>query len=147
MRDLRKNKQVIWYANQTGTVPIYKKDKAGNVLIDDLTGEKIETGDSVKVYEKPVKTKINVSAGKSDADADLFGINVSYDRVLCTTNLNLPITETTLIWKETVPVMKDDGTVDITSADYRVSASPLRGLDNMLIAISRNKKRGDGSNA
>ena len=31
-----------------------------------------------------------------------------------------PIDENTLIWDETEPVFKQDGTVDIDSADYRV---------------------------
>ena len=73
-------------------------------------------------------------------------MSVEYDRILCTTDIDIPITETTLIWKETDPKFNDDGTVDGKSADYQVSAMPIKSLNSMLIPIKRLKKRKNAKN-
>ena len=52
-------------------------------------------------------------------------------------NKSLPITETSLIWYETKPVLLEDGSADPNSADYKVAAMPLDGLDGIRIAIKR----------
>ena len=49
----------------------------------------------------------------------------------------MPITETSLIWYETKPVLLEDGSADPSSADYKVAAMPLDGLDGIRIAIKR----------
>lgn len=144
MRSLRKNKQTIWYSVYKGKSPEYIYDDNGEAITDTETGKTIETGNYIPIYEKPIEIDINVSAGRSDSSMDVFGTNIEYDRVLCTTETNLPISETTLIWKETEPKFLDDGTVDYMSADYRVVASPVTSINSTLIAIAKNKKAGDG---
>lgn len=142
MRSLKRNKQTIWYANYAGRTPVYELDADGQPLIDPQTGEKIETGDYIDGYEKPVKIEVNVSAGQGEAEADVFGVSINYDRVICTTDMSLPITESTLIWKETKPTYNADGSVNKESADYRVAATPAKSLNSMLVAISKNRKGG-----
>ena len=48
---------------------------------------------------------------------------------------DLPITETSLIWYGMEPVLLEDGSADPSSADYKVAAAPLDGLDGIRIAI------------
>ena len=50
---------------------------------------------------------------------------------------DLPITETSLIWYETEPILLEDGLANPNSADYKVAAAPLDGLDGIRIAIKR----------
>lgn len=146
MRHLKKNEQKIWYALYDERIPVYAKDDEGNVLIDLETGLMLETGRYTNGYEYPVETKINVSPGRADGENEVFGKSVDYDRTLCTTNKALPIESTTLIWLETEPKYKDDGTVDGDSADYQVAATPIISLNSLLIPIKRLEKTRNGKN-
>lgn len=142
MRSLQKNKQEMYYALYDKRVPTYKRTKDGELVIDEKTGKPIETGKSIDTYKEPVLFYANISAGKSIAEAEPFGVSVDYDRVISTTDLDLPITETSLIWKEVKPVFKEDGSLDPLSADYRVAARPAKSLNQLLIAIRKNEKDG-----
>ena len=93
--------------------------------------------DNVAKYSTPVAFRASLSAGKSDAEDSPFGKDISYDRIISTVNKSLPITETSLIWYETKPVLLEDGSADARSADYKVAAAPLDGLDGIRIAIKR----------
>jgi soluble P-type ATPase len=53
----------------------------------------------------------------------------------------LPISETSKIWKESEPVIKADGIVDIDSADYSVVAIG-KSLNSVLYAIKKLPKNG-----
>ena len=127
MRDLKKNLRKMHYALYDSEIPIY--DENGN--------EELETGAG---YKNPVLFRANLSAGKSNAEESPFGKDVSYDRVISTCDMDLPIDENSLIWVKNKPVFNADGTVNPDSADYEVSAPPLDGLDNLLIAIKRRSK-------
>ena len=144
MKGLHKNKQKMWYSLYEERTPIYETGTDGKPLIDEVTGKKIETGEYVSGYSEPVQFSANISAGKGNADIDVFGADVSYDRTICTTDLTLPITETSIIWKETEPQYDSAGNVDANSADYAVAAKPAISLNSMLIAIRKNKRTGDG---
>lgn len=57
-----------------------------------------KTGGKVKVYSDPVTIWANVSPRTGSADFEPFGVGVDYDRVMVTSDLTLPITETTILW-------------------------------------------------
>lgn len=145
MRDLKKNKQKMWYALYKESVPIYELDDSGEPVIDPQTGEKVETGEYISGYENPMEISVNVSAGRGDAEVAAFGVNAVFDRVICITDTSIPFTDTTLLWKETEPVYDNNGTVNPKSADYHVSEPPAISLNSMLVAISRNSKTGGGA--
>lgn len=127
MRDLKKNLRKMHYALYDSEIPIYDED--GNEELETRAG-----------YKNPVLFRANLSAGQSNAEESPFGKDVSYDRVISTCDMNLPIDENSLIWVKNEPVFNADGTVNPDSADYEVSAPPLDGLNNLLIAIKRRSK-------
>lgn len=121
MRDLRRNQRKMYYSLYV----TQENDSDFDVL------------DTVAKYSAPIEFKASLSDGKSDADDSPFGKDISYDRIISTANKSLPITETSLIWYETKPVLLEDGSADPSSADYKVAAMPLDGLDGIRIAIKR----------
>ena len=121
MRDLRRNQRKMYYS----------------LYIEQENDSEFDTLDTVAKYSKPIEFKASLSVGQSDADDSPFGKDISYDRIISTVNKSLPITETSLIWYETKPVLLEDGSADASSADYKVAAMPLDGLDGMRIAIKR----------
>ena len=116
MRDLKKNLRKMHYALYDSEIPIY--DENGNEELETRAG-----------YKNPVLFRANLSAGKSNAEESPFGKDVSYDRVISTCDMELPIDENSLIWVKNKLVFNADGTVNPDSADYEVSAPPLDGLD------------------
>ena len=121
MRDLRKNQRKMYYSLYMEQ----ENDSGFDVL------------DTVAKYSAPIEFRASLSSGKSDSDDSPFGKDISYDRIISTVKKDLPITETSLIWYETKPVLLEDGSVDPSSADYKVAAMPLDGLDGIRIAIKR----------
>lgn len=109
-----------------------------------LYGEKIaikdETGGEefeYKIgYSAPVKFSACLSTGQSNAEESPFGANISYDRVISTVE-SLPIDENSIIWINAKPTYLEDGTVDGSSADYKVAAPPLDGLNSLRIAVKK----------
>lgn len=124
MRDLKRNQRKMYYS-------LYKKQSVGNGF---------DVLDTVAQYSTPVEFRASLSDGKSDAEDSPFGKDVSYDRIISTVNKALPITETSLIWYKTKPVFREDGSVDASSADYKVAAPPLDGLNGVRIAIKKISK-------
>lgn len=121
MRDLKRNQRKMYYS----------------LYIEQENDSEFDTLDTVAKYSKPIEFKASLSVGQSDADDSPFGKDISYDRIISTVNKSLPITETSLIWYETKPVLLEDGSADPSSADYKVAAMPLDGLDGIRIAIKR----------
>jgi len=85
MRTLDINKQPIYYALQEGKTPIV--DEYGN-----------KTGEYKIQYSEPVAARVYVSAAKGKSIATVFGITERYDRLLITDDVNIPITETSILW-------------------------------------------------
>lgn len=121
MRDLRRNQRKMYYS----------------LYIEQENDSDFDVLDTVAKYSAPVEFKASLSVGQSDSDDSPFGKDISYDRIISTVNKSLPITETSLIWYETKPVLLEDGSADASSADYKVAAMPLDGLDGIRIAIKR----------
>lgn len=139
MRSLKRNKQKMYYSTYSNSIPVYQLDENGKLMYTDIGGgvlKPIETGETIAGYSLPVKFKANISASKGDASQELFGINLDYTKTISTTDMSLPISETSRIWLETVPRFNDDGTVDIDSADYSV-AQVARSLNSIMYAVKK----------
>lgn len=122
MRQLRKNQRTMYYALYDKDIPI---------------GDGLETKAG---YKMPVMFKASLSSGKSDSEENPFGTSVDYDRIICSVDMSLPITETALLWIGIEPNYNEDGSVDSSSANYKVSAHPIDGLKNLRIAVKLIKK-------
>lgn len=132
-------KQPMMYSLMEGDVPIYKKDRDGNIVTTKVNGEDIpvETGRTRKSYGEPVSFMGDIQDAGGEAEAEAFGLSVgSYDAVLFMVKGELPITETSRIWYYNQPKYRDDGTVDEDSADYVVKKVPV-GLDYMRYPLQR----------
>lgn len=127
LRDLRKNQKNLWYALYQRKDPIF--DENGD-----------ETGNYTKVYSSPVSFCASISSGKGKAQKEVFGVDVDFTRTISTTDLELPVTETSLVWYETEPTILNDGSVDPDSADYEVAARPARDLNQLMIALKARAK-------
>ena len=127
MRSLKKNRRKMQYALYDSEIPIV--DENGNEELETMAG-----------YTSPVIFYANLSAGKSKAEESPFGKDVSYDRIISTCDMDLPIDENSIIWVKNKPTYNVDGTVNGDSADYEVAAPPLDGLNSLLIAIKKRSK-------
>ena len=121
MRDLKRNQRNMYYS----------------LYVEQGNDSDFDILDTVAKYSAPVEFKASMTAGKSDSDASPFGKDISYDRIISTVKKDLPITETSLIWYETEPILLEDGSANPNRADYNVAAAPLDGLDGIRIAIKR----------
>lgn len=99
MRALYRNTSPVWYALFEGYQPI--RDRNGNL-----------TGDNEIRYENPVKIRANVSPPINTLHYAPFGTDISYDRTLTLCDVDCPITENSVLWINTEPVIKEDGTTD-----------------------------------
>lgn len=122
-----------------------RKPKHRNATINTRTmfyalyGKKIEIEDEFEKrigYFEPVKFNACLSTGQSNAEESPFGANISYDRVISTVE-SLPIDENSIIWINTKPTYLEDGSVDGSTADYKVAAPPLDGLNSLRIAVKK----------
>lgn len=139
-----KNKQTIYYALLVATIPVYKRDKDGNKIVDyvdEETGEVfyVETGTKMPLYSPAVKFKGNIAFAGADLLRQEFGISDErYEAVLVLNKGQIPITETSLIWFETAPqtkIVDDIEYADDATADYRVLRSvPSLNNDRYILA-------------
>ena len=114
MRTLKRNKRPVAYAFYQGDTELTDSD--GN-----LTGE-------YKVsYTEPVKTLMNVSGGRGQADIALFGLTQTFGRTATTEDLDVPWNTETVMWIETDP--------DTEPFDYRVVAVS-RTINQVVLALA-----------
>lgn len=135
MRSLKKNKQKLYYATYSDEVPVYETDEDGKIKYTEVDGElsPIPIG-TMAGYNEPVIFYANISAGKGDVQADVFGSSVDYSRTISTCDMDCPITKLTRIWIGCEPQYKD-GCVNADSANYEVAAPPAKSLNGIVIAI------------
>ena len=120
MRNMARNERQMWYA-------LY----AGKEMPVDDNGDK--TGDQVLKYSKPVEFWAVMSPGRGynagfagTLRKSIFGIDIDTERRIMTTDLSLPVTETSLIWIHK-PEVLSDGSADPNTADFAVTARPTDG--------------------
>lgn len=120
MKNLERNNKEIYYCLYAGFQE--KEDEYGN-----LTGEAIEQ------YEPHKKLEVNKSEATGNSNAEQFGVNVDYDKVILTHNLKCPIVETTVLFVDKKPEYDDNG---LPLYDYVVKRVS-RSLNVIAIAIKR----------
>ena len=115
LRTLERNKQVVYYALFDGKEPVI--DEYGN-----------QTGEYEILYTPPTLLKINVSAARGEYSTRQFGDTEKYDKVLMTDDLNVPITETSILWIDSLDTEKPH--------DYIVK-KVAKSLNSVSIAVSK----------
>lgn len=142
MRGLKRNKVKLWYQLYDSNIPVYETGLDGNLVLDPVTGEPLLTGDSTTKYKDPVRFEANVSPARSEASTDPFGVDVKYDKTVCSCDLDLPIDELSKLFVDKEPRYDADGTL-INEADYKV-VKVAKSLNSLLIAIKKKTEDADG---
>ncbi len=120
MRTLERNKQTFYYALYDSDVPAV--DPEGN-----------KTGEYIAEYKEPVKMRANISPASGDAQREQFGTMLEYDRVIVTDDLTCPIDENTVLFIDSPPKRKEDGTLIYDYIVKRVAKS----LNTISFAVSK----------
>lgn len=142
MRSLKKNMQKLWYSTYADQITEYYKDSDGNIIYDEIDGDLIPRIKGERAgYNNPVSFYANISAGKGTSQEEVFGVSLDYTKTISTTDMDLPISETSLIWFETEPTYNADGTVNEASADYSV-VGIAKSLNNAVYALKKRAKEG-----
>ena len=124
MRQLRKNKQTMYYALFEENVTEYATDSNGNVIYTEINGQQIPVKAGTRQgYTKAVMFKANIGVNSGETKMAEYGLNEGdYNAIISANKGELPFNEQTLIW-HTSPVEYDDNDrVKPESADYRVIA-------------------------
>lgn len=85
MRNLNRNKRLVYYALRT--------DEVRNV--DDYGNE---TGETTPVYDLPVELYCNISAATGAEAVQAFGSFTGYTRTMCVADTECPIDENSIVW-------------------------------------------------
>ena len=120
MQSLEQNKQTLYYATFSGYTDA--TDTSGN-----------KTGGKVKTYSDAVQFRANVSAARGTAEVEQFGVNDNYDRTVTTSDLSLPITETSILWIGINPTDSGGNAVPHNYTVVRVA----RSLNSVTYAIKK----------
>lgn len=141
MRTLNRNKQVLYYSNQTNEKsPIYATNPDGTIktVVVDGVPTQVITGYTDKGYTLPQQFEGNIALSGGEAVNVEFGVDASaYDAILVLNKDEIDISETSFIWAESEPQYKDveRTIVDPYSADYRVTrVSPSLNQSKFLLA-------------
>ena len=114
MRTLKRNKRPVAFAFYEGVTE----------LLDDNNNY---TGEYSVSYTDPVKTLMNVSGGRGQADIALFGLTQTFARTATTEDLITPFNTETVFWVEKDP--------DTEPFDYRVVAVS-RTINQVVLALA-----------
>ena len=113
MRTLKRNKRPVAYAFYQGMTDLVDSD--GNY-----------TGETEITYSIPIRTLMNVSGGRGQADIALFGLTSNFSRTAVTEDLETPFNTDTVFWIEKNP--------DTELHDYRVVAV-ARTINQVVLAL------------
>lgn len=141
MRTLSRNKQILYYANQSANrVPVYATNPDGTIKTIDVDGvsTKVISGYSDNEYTNAVEFEGNIALSGGEVVNVEFGVDASaYDAVLILNKNEININETSLIWAESPVGYKDanETIIDPYSADYRVTrVSPSLNQSKYLLS-------------
>lgn len=84
MRTLKRNQQILYYANPIGTTEILDGD--------------FHTGEYVVKYGTPVMAKMNIGAEGGMFGMEQYGTQPSNTRLLIPNTRDFPVTEQTIFW-------------------------------------------------
>ena len=113
MRTVKRNKRPVAYAFYSGMMDLIDSD--GNY-----------TGETEITYTTPVKTLMNVSGGRGQADIALFGLVSNFSRTAVTEDLETKFNTETVFWIDADP--------DTELHDYRVVAV-ARTINQVVLAL------------
>ncbi len=122
MRCMERNKRCFYYALFYRKEPI--RDENGNL-----------TGEYSIVYRSPVCIRANISPATGEAQAEQFGSDVDYDRVIVVDNVCCPIDEYTALCIDSPPDYDEEGNLIY---DYIVK-KVARSLNSVSYAVSKVK--------
>jgi hypothetical protein len=109
----------------------------GEIIIDyvDSDGNEYPRLEMQDVYSVATPFFGNISMSGGEAEAVEFGLNLAdYEAVLVMGKNSIPISEGSLIWLDTEPIVKANGYVDQYSADYKViKVSPSLNVDKYVL--------------
>lgn len=108
MRSLSRNKRLIWWSRQVDTREV-------------LDGEGNRTGVFESVWSPPESERVYVSAARGDAELELFGQQLDYDRVISASPF-CPLDEQCAVWVDADPVDDPYDYVVVRSARWKNSA-------------------------
>lgn len=123
MRCLKRNKVSFYYANIIGSEEV-----------TDDNGYK--TGETRLIYDKPKELTANISVAQGEVVFQLFGGNESYDKIIVSDDVNIPVNEYSVLWIDTVPLFDEISKEVITPNDYIVKKI-ARSINSISIAVSR----------
>lgn len=123
MRTVKRNKRPVAYAFYEGVTALTDSDG-------------FYTGEYSVSYTTPVKTLMNVSGGRGQADIALFGLTQTFARTATTEDLQTPFNTQTVFWVENDP--------DTEPFDYRVVAVS-RTINQVVLALAEVETDEDNS--
>lgn len=137
-----RNKRTFSYCLFDTEVPIYDENND-------------ETGETQVTYEEAVSVRANISAATGSSQIEQFGNFISYDKVIVTDDVDIPINENTVLFVDKEPEYKEivigtetvideetqqeiqkDVTIKLPLYDYIVKRV-ARSLNSVSIAISK----------
>ena len=122
MRCMVRNQSKFYYALYAKSVEM--KDDYGN-----------GTGEYEVTHANPIQARGNVSSARGEMQSRQFGESESYDKVIVLDNIHTPIDEYSILWVDTLPLLKPDGTTD-TPHDYVVVRKAV-SLNSVSLAIRK----------
>ena len=123
MRTPKRVRQKMYYSSLHEGQPIYEKDEEGNIIYDQMpdgTEEPRIIGETPEGYDEPTEFENSITGELTEDELKAFG-NEPQAMAKMTYHKGLfPFVVGTLIWKDSEVRYNEDGTIDETSADYRV---------------------------
>lgn len=135
MRNLVRNERQMWYA-------LFVEKTMGVDENGDFTG------DPVLKYSEPVEFWAVLSPGRGysggagTTSRNVYGVDIDAQRRITSTDLDLPICETSLIYLHKPNVLAD-GTADPDDAEFMVSARPSEGMNIFSVPIEARLRNGN----
>lgn len=122
MNCLARNKTTIYYATFKSKTEI--TDEYGN-----------KTGQYTITYNSPVEWSANIRWDSGAVQLEGFGLNAAGTRRIVTCDVNVPITDSTILWIGITPTV-DEQTGEVTPAhNYVVAGVPERSLNQIAILV------------
>ncbi len=125
MNCLARNKTTIYYATLSGKTEL--TDEYGN-----------KTGQYELTYAAPVEWAANIRWDSGAVQLDGFGLNQSGTRRIVTCDVDVPITESTVLWIGITP--DEDGAAGAVQPNFVVAAAPERSLNQLAIIVQEVNK-------
>ena len=122
MNCLARNKTTIYYATVSGQTEL--TDEYGN-----------KTGQYELTYSAPVEWAANIRWDSGAVQLDGFGLNQSGTRRIVTCDVNVPITDSTILWIGITPTVDEQTGVVSPKHNYVVAGAPERSLNQLAILV------------